>query len=61
MANDALQSNQQQLLTPRPSKEDSTLTTWIVPKGYRQRGDKAPQDVNLNLTNTNLIVSSKRN
>jgi hypothetical protein len=33
----------------------------MVPEGYRQRGDKAPQDVNLDPTDTNLIVSGKRN
>ncbi|KAF7566142.1 hypothetical protein PtrM4_144620 [Pyrenophora tritici-repentis] len=49
MADDALKSNQ--------PKED---TIHVIPKGYRLRGEKAPQDVNLNLTNTNLIVSSKR-
>jgi hypothetical protein len=63
MANDAPELTQQQLPTPRPSEEtpSSEDSTRMVPKGYRQRGERAPQDVNLNLTDTNLIVSGKRN
>ena len=57
MADDAPELNQQQLPTPRPSKED---LIQIIPKGYRRRGKKALQDVNLNLTNTNLIILGKR-
>ena len=53
---DALE-HQQQLPTPAPSEED---TTRMVPEGYRQRGEKAPQDVNLDPTDTSLIVSGKR-
>ncbi|KAG9375700.1 hypothetical protein A1F94_013756 [Pyrenophora tritici-repentis] len=49
MADDALKSNQ--------PKED---TIHVIPKGYRLRGEKAPQDVNLNPIDTNLIVSGKR-
>ncbi|KAI1515853.1 Pol protein [Pyrenophora tritici-repentis] len=49
MADDALKSNQ--------PKED---TIHVIPKGYRLRGEKAPQDVNLNPTDTNLIISGKR-
>jgi hypothetical protein len=47
MADDALESNQQQLLTLGP--------------GYRQRGKKAPHDVNLDSTDINLIILGKRN
>ena len=57
MADDALESTQQQLPTPRPSEEDSTP---MVPKGYRRRGERAPQDVNLNPNDTNLIIPGKR-
>jgi hypothetical protein len=58
MTDDALESNQQQLLSPTPSEED---TIHVVPRGYRQQGEKAPQDVNLDPTDTNLIISGKRN
>ena len=58
LADDAPESTQQQMPTPRPSGED---TIQVVPKGYRQRGEKAPQDVNLDPTDTSLIVSGKRN
>jgi hypothetical protein len=57
-SDDALKSNQQKLLSPTPSEED---TIHVVPRSYRQQGEKAPQDVNLDPTNTNLIVSGKRN
>jgi hypothetical protein len=65
MANNTLDLNLQQLPTPRPSEapriseEDDTI--HVVPKGYRQQGQKAPQDINLDPTDTNLIVSGKRN
>lgn len=58
MTDDALESTQQQLPTPGPSEDDSTQ---MVPEGYRQRGERAPQDVNLDPTDTSLIVSGKRN
>jgi hypothetical protein len=58
MTDDALKSNQQQLLSPTPSEVD---TIHVVPRGYCQQGEKAPQDVNLDPTDTNLIVSGKRN
>jgi hypothetical protein len=45
------------LPTPGPS-EDSTP---IIPHGYRRRGERAPQDVNLNPTDTGWIISGKRN
>jgi hypothetical protein len=54
----ALKSNQQQLLSSTLSKAD---TIHVVPRGYCQQGKKAPQDVNLNPTDTHLIVSGKRN
>lgn len=57
MADDAPESNQQQLPTPGPSEEDSIQ---MIPEGYRRRGEKAPQDVNLDPTDTNLIISGKR-
>ena len=57
-SDDALKSNQQQLLNPTPSEAD---TIHVVPRGYRQQGEKAPKDVNLDPTDTNLIVSGKRN
>jgi hypothetical protein len=57
-SDDALESNQQQLLSPTPSEAD---TIHVVPRGYCQQGEKAPQDINLDPTNTNLIVSGKRN
>jgi hypothetical protein len=55
---DALESTQQQLPTPRPSEED---TIHVLPRGYCQRGEKALQDVNLDPTDASLIVSGKRN
>jgi hypothetical protein len=33
----------------------------MVPDGYRRRGERASQDVNLNPTDTGLIISGKRN
>jgi hypothetical protein len=63
MADDAPESTQQQLPTPGPSEETpgSEESTRMVPEGYRQRGERAPQDVNLDPTDRNLIVSGKRN
>ncbi|KAF1922354.1 uncharacterized protein M421DRAFT_427002 [Didymella exigua CBS 183.55] len=55
MADDALESDDT-LLTSTLPEED---TIHMVPKGYRRRGEKAPQDVNLDLTNTNLIILGK--
>ena len=49
---------QQQLLTPGPSEKGSSPT---VPMGYRQRGEKAPHDVNLDPNDTSLILTGKRN
>lgn len=57
MADDALESDDT-LPTSTLPKED---TIHVVPKGYRLQGEKAPQDVNLDPTDTNLIVSGKRN
>jgi hypothetical protein len=57
-SNNALKLNQQQLLSSTLSKAD---TIHVVSRGYCQQGEKAPQDVNLNPTDTNLIVSGKRN
>jgi hypothetical protein len=58
MADNTLNSNLQQMPTPILSEED---IIHIVPKGYRQRGEKAPQDVNLDPSDTSLIISGKRN
>jgi hypothetical protein len=33
----------------------------MIPHGYRRRGERAPQDVNLNPTDTGWIISGKRN
>jgi hypothetical protein len=33
----------------------------MIPDGYRQRGERAPQDVNLDPTDTSLIILGKRN
>jgi hypothetical protein len=62
MADDALESTQQQLPTPGPSEETPGPedSTRMVPEGYRQRGERAPQDVNLDPTDTSLIVLGKR-
>jgi hypothetical protein len=57
MADDAPESTQQQMPTPTPSEED---IIHVLPKGYRQRGERAPQDVNLDPTDTSLIISGKR-
>jgi hypothetical protein len=57
-SNNALISNKQQLLSPTLSKAN---TIHVVPRSYCQQGEKAPQHVNLNPTDTNLIVSGKRN
>jgi hypothetical protein len=51
------QHQQQHLPTPRPSED----LTPMIPHGYRRRGERAPQDVNLNLTDTSLIILGKRN
>jgi hypothetical protein len=51
------QDHQQHLITSGPS-EDSTPT---IPDGYRRRGEREPQDVYLNPTDTSLIISGKRN
>jgi hypothetical protein len=64
---DALESTQQQLPTPGPSEASEASgpseedTIHVLPSGYRQRGEKAPQDVNLDPTDTNLIILGKRN
>jgi hypothetical protein len=52
------QHHQQHLPTPGPSEEDSTP---MVPEGYRRRGERALQDVNLDLNDTGLIILGKRN
>jgi hypothetical protein len=57
-SDDALESNQQKLLSSTPSEEN---TVHVVPRGYHQQGEKAPQDINLDPTDTNLIVAGKRN
>ena len=33
----------------------------MVPEGYRQRGDRAPRDINLDPNDPSLIVTGKRN
>jgi hypothetical protein len=33
----------------------------MVPEGYRRRGERAPQDVNLDPNDTVLIILGKRN
>jgi hypothetical protein len=59
IADDAPESTQQnqQLLTPGPSEDSAPM----ISDGYRRRGKKAPQDVNLDPTDTSLIISGKRN
>jgi hypothetical protein len=52
------QHHQQQLPSPGPSEIDSALQ---VPEGYRRRGERAPQDVNLDPNDTSLIISGRRN
>jgi hypothetical protein len=47
----------QHLPTPGPSEDSTTM----VPEGYRRRGERALQDINLNPTDTSLIISGKRN
>jgi hypothetical protein len=52
------------LPTPGPSEAPGSSeedTIHVLPKGYRQQGERAPQDVNLNPRDTSLIISGKRN
>jgi hypothetical protein len=47
----------QHLPTPGPSEN----STRMISDGYRRRGERAPQDVNLDPTDTSSIISGKRN
>jgi hypothetical protein len=67
IADNAPESTQQnqKLLTSGPSDDPtagpSKDPTPMIPDGYRQRGERVPQDVNLNPNDTSLIISGRHN